>query len=151
MIRKASVVDIKRIHALLQIYGEKGELLSRPLSELYDHLRDFYVYDSGEDGVIGCCALQFCWEDLAEIRSLAVHPDHLGKKIGTRLAETAIQEAIEYGIEKLFTLTYKPDFFKQFEFEIIDRSLLPLKIWSDCMICVKFPDCDEIAMMKKLY
>ncbi len=150
MIRKATIKDIQIIHSLLQIYGEKGELLARPLSELYDHLRDFYVYATLADGVIGCCALQFCWADLAEIRSLAVHPDHLGKKIGTRLAETAIEEAVEFKIEKLFTLTYKPDFFKPFEFKRIDRSQLPLKIWSDCMICVKFPDCDEIAMMKEL-
>jgi amino-acid N-acetyltransferase len=150
MIRKATVKDIRPIHALLQIYGESGELLARPLSELYDHVRDFYVYTIPAKGVVGCCALQFCWEDLAEIRSLAVDPNQLGKKIGTRLAETAIQEAVEYKIEKLFTLTYKPDFFKQFDFSIIDRSLLPLKIWSDCMICVKFPDCDEIAMMKEL-
>ena len=150
MIRKATVKDIRAIHSLLQIYGESGELLARPLSELYDHLRDFYVHATTVDGVVACCALQFCWEDLAEIRSLAVHPDHLGKKIGTRLAETAIQEAIEYKIDKLFTLTYKPAFFKQFDFKRIDRSQLPLKIWSDCMICVKFPDCDEIAMMKEL-
>ena len=150
MIRKATIKDIRAIHALLQIYGESGELLARPLSELYDHVRDFYVYATPEEGVVGCCALQFCWENLAEIRSLAVHPDHLGQKIGTHLAETAIQEALDYKIEKLFTLTYKPDFFKQFEFSLIDRSLLPLKIWSDCMICVKFPDCDEIAMMREL-
>ncbi len=150
MIRKATIKDIRAIHSLLQIYGERGELLARPLSELYDHVRDFYVYATAEDGVVACCALQFCWEDLAEIRSLAVHPDHLGKKIGTRLAEATIQEALAYKIAKLFTLTYKPDFFKQFDFSIIDRSLLPLKIWSDCMICVKFPDCDEIAMMKEL-
>ena len=151
MIRKATIKDIRAIHALLQIYGESGELLARPLSELYDHLRDFYVYTTSEEGVVACCALQFCWEDLAEIRSLAVHPDHLGKKIGTRLSETAILEAIDYKIEKLFTLTYKPDFFKQFDFKRVDRSQLPLKIWSDCMICVKFPDCDEIAMMKELF
>ena len=150
MIRKATIKDIRAIHRLLQIYGERGELLARPLSELYDHVRDFYVYAASNDGVVGCCALQFCWEDLAEIRSLAVHPDHLGNKIGTRLAETAIAEAIESKIEKLFTLTYRPDFFTRFEFEQVDRSLLPLKIWSDCMICVKFPDCDEIAMMREL-
>ena len=150
MIHKATVKDVRVIHSLLQIYGERGELLARPLSELYDHARDFFVYATPEEGVIGCCALQFCWEDLAEIRSLAVHPDHLGEKIGTRLAETAISEATDFRIEKLFTLTYKPDFFKQFDFNIIDRAQLPLKIWSDCMICVKFPDCDEIAMMKKL-
>jgi amino-acid N-acetyltransferase len=151
MIRKATIKDIRVIHSLLKIYGEKGELLSRPLSELYDHVRDFYVYATAADDVVGCCALQFCWEDLAEIRSLAVHPDYLGQKIGTRLAETAIAEAIDFKIAKLFTLTYKPDFFNQFAFKQVDRSLLPLKIWSDCMICVKFPDCDEIAMVKKLF
>ena len=151
MIRKATIKDIRIIHSLLQIYGEKGELLARPFSELYDHVRDFFVYTTAEKGVIGCCALQFCWEDLAEIRSLAVHPDHLGKNIGTRLAEAAIDEATDFSIEKLFTLTYKPDFFKQFDFTRIDRTQLPLKIWSDCMICVKFPDCDEIAMMKKMF
>lgn len=151
MIRKATVKDIRVIHRLLQIYGEKGELLARPLSELYDHVRDFFVYATPEESVVGCCALQFCWEDLAEIRSLAVHPEHLGKQIGTRLAETAISEATDFRIEKLFTLTYKPEFFKQFDFNIVDRAQLPLKIWSDCMICVKFPDCDEIAMMKKMF
>jgi amino-acid N-acetyltransferase len=151
-IRKATIQDVKAIHKLLQYYGEQGTLLARPLSQLYDHVRDFFVYvEPGASKVVGCCALQFCWEDLAEIRSLAVHPDYLGQKIGTRLAETAIAEAIDFKIAKLFTLTYKPDFFNQFAFKQVDRSLLPLKIWSDCMICVKFPDCDEIAMVKKLF
>ena len=151
MIRKATIRDIRAIHGLLQIYGEKGELLARPLSELYDHVRDFFVYATPQEGVIGCCALQFCWEDLAEIRSLAVHPNYIGKQIGTRLAKTAINEAIDFRIDKLFTLTYKPVFFEQFDFEQVDRAQLPLKIWSDCMLCVKFPDCDEIAMMKKMF
>ena len=88
MIRKATIKDVKTIHNLLQKYGEKGELLSRPLSELYDHVRDFMLYvEEGDRKMLGCCALQFCWEDLAEIRSLAVHPDYVGKKIGTRLTD----------------------------------------------------------------
>ncbi|MBW1837025.1 MAG: N-acetyltransferase [Deltaproteobacteria bacterium] len=151
MIRKASIKDIKAIHELLQEYGKTGDLLARPLSELYDHVRDFWVFeDKREDRVVGFCALQFCWEDLAEIRSLAVHPDHLGKKIGIKLVETALSEAKSFNIKKVFTLTYQPDFFKKFGFAQIDRSELPLKIWSDCIICVKFPDCDETAMMKSL-
>jgi len=151
MIRKATIKDVKPIHVLLQEYGKKEELLARPLSELYDHLRDFCVYvDDKNHNMIGCCALQFCWEDLAEIRSLAVHPDHLGKNIGTELAKTVLTEAKSFNVKKIFTLTYKPDFFKPFGFVEIERSELPLKIWGDCMICVKFPDCDEIAMMKKL-
>jgi amino-acid N-acetyltransferase len=151
MIRKATVKDVKVIHELLQEYGKKEELLARPLSELYDHVRDFSVYENPSNGrIIGCCALQFCWEDLAEIRSLAVHPDHIGTNIGRQLTETVLEEAKRFQIAKIFTLTYKPAFFEKFDFIRIDRSELPLKIWSDCIICVKFPDCDETAMLKEL-
>ena len=151
MIRKATIQDVKSIHGLLQAYGQKEELLARPLSELYDHIRDFSVYvDERNHELIGCCALQFCWEDLAEIRSLAVLPEHIGKNIGRTLTETVLEEAESFDVKKVFTLTYKPDFFKKFGFVQIERSDLPLKIWGDCIICVKFPDCDEIAMMKKL-
>ena len=151
MIRKANLKDVKAIHRLLQEYGKREELLARPLSQLYDHVRDFSVYvDENSQQLTGCCALQICWDDLAEIRSLAVHPDHRGKNIGTKLAETVLQEAKSFQVKKVFTLTYKPNFFKQLGFAIIERSDLPLKIWGDCIICVKFPDCDEIAMMKEL-
>jgi amino-acid N-acetyltransferase len=151
MIRKANLQDVKTIHHLLQEYGKKEELLARPLSQLYDHVRDFSVHlDNNSQQLTGCCALQICWEDLAEIRSLAVHPDHQGKKIGRTLTETVLQEAKSFQVKKVFTLTYKPDFFKQFGFATIKRSDLPLKIWGDCIICVKFPDCDETAMMKEL-
>ena len=151
MIRKATIKDMKAIHGLLQEYGRKGELLPRPLSVLYDHVRDFSVYvDDRDDSVIGCCALQFCWDDLAEIRSLAVHPDHLGKKIGSKLTEEILLEAESFAVKKVFALTYRPGFFKRFGFVQIDRSELPLKIWADCIMCVKFPDCDEIAMMKEI-
>lgn len=151
MIRKAQIRDIQPIYELLQEYGKNGELLPRPLSELYDHLRDFSVYvDDADEAILGCCALQICWQNLAEIRSLAVHPDHIGSKIGSKLAETALAEAESFQIEKVFTLTYRPDFFKQFGFNEIDRSDLPLKIWGGCLLCVKFPDCDETAMMKEM-
>jgi len=151
MIRKAMIKDVKAIHTLLQEFSSKGELLARPLSELYDHIRDFSVYaEGGSDTITGCCALQFCCEDLAEIRSLAVTSSRWGKKIGSRLVEAAISEAKSFRVKELFTLTYRPGFFKKFGFEEIDRSQLPLKIWADCILCVKFPDCDEIAMMLKL-
>ena len=152
MIRKATIKDVKVIYDLLQIYGQQGELLPRPLTELYDHLRDFLVYDrEGETGVVGCCALQFCWEDLAEIRSLAVHPDATGGNIGSELVYQALSEADDFGINRVFTLTYRPSFFKRFGFFKIDRAQLPLKIWGGCLNCVKFPDCDETAMVKPLH
>lgn len=148
MIRKATIRDVKAIHALLQRYGAKGELLPRPLSQLYDHLRDFRVCEDRSTGqVIGCCALQFCWEDLAEIRSLAVHPEFRGRKIGAALVAEALAEAESFRIKKVFTLTYRPGFFQKLGFRYIDRSELPLKIWNDCMACVKFPNCDENALI----
>ncbi|HUV50812.1 MAG TPA: N-acetyltransferase [Anaerolineae bacterium] len=151
MIRKAKINDIKAIHRLLNEYGRKGELIPRPLTELYDHLRDFSVcVDDKGKKVMGCCALQFCWEDLAEIRSLAVQPEHTGKNIGSMLTEAALSEAKSYNMKKVFTLTYQPEFFKRYGFVEIDRSKLPLKIWGDCLLCIKFPDCDEIAMMKDI-
>ncbi len=151
MIRKAMIKDIKPIHALLQVYSKKGELLARPLSELYDHLRDFWVFENDDNGmIIGCCAMQFCWEDLAEIRSLAVAEEYTGKGIGTLLVDRSIQEAIAFNIPKLFTLTYRPSFFERFDFHTIDKAELPIKIWADCIMCVNFPECDEIAMIKKM-
>ena len=151
MIRKAVINDVNDIHALLQLYSKKGELLARPLSKLYDHLRDFWVFEDPEKkGIVGCCALQFCWENLAEIRSLAVDPDFTGRGIGSTLTERTIQEAVYFNVKTLFTLTYRPGFFKEFDFTIIDKNELPIKIWSDCIGCVSFPNCDEIAMIKKL-
>jgi amino-acid N-acetyltransferase len=151
MIRKATTKDIPQVHKLLNEYGTKGELLPRPLSQLYDHVRDFFIFEEPETkALIGCGALQFCWEDLAEIRSLAVSSSHNRQKIGTRLVEAILSEAVSFQIKNVFTLTYKPDFFKKFDFRIIDKANLPHKIWADCMLCVKFPDCDETAMMKQL-
>lgn len=151
MIRKAILDDVTAIHSLLQFYNKRGELLARPLSKLYDHLRDFWVFEDPEQKkVVGCCALQFCWENLAEIRSLAVDPDFTGKGIGSALVERTIQEAFYFSIKDLFTLTYRPDFFERFGFSVIDKNDLPIKVWSDCIGCVSFPNCDEIAMLKKL-
>ncbi len=151
MIHRAAIVDVKSIHRLLQLYGNRGELLPRPLSQIYDHVRDFFVYrEKAGEALLGCCALQFCWEDLAEIRSLAVAPEHVNRGIGRRLTEAALEDARAFGVRQVFTLTYRPDFFRRFGFHKIERSDLPLKIWSDCMLCVKFPDCDETAMMLTL-
>ncbi|MEA3435713.1 MAG: N-acetyltransferase [Thermodesulfobacteriota bacterium] len=151
MIRKAKLHDIKAIHSLLQHYAVKGELLPRPLSALYDHVRSFSVsVDERKNLIVGCCALQFCWEDLAEIRSLAVHHDYQGENIGSELTKTVLSEAKDFDTKKVFTLTYRPEFFRRFGFVQIERSDLPIKIWADCITCVKFPDCDETAMMKEI-
>jgi amino-acid N-acetyltransferase len=152
VIRKAIIQDIKTIHKLLSHYGEQGSLLSRPLVELYEHLRDFYVVEGNnpKSPIVGVCALGICWEDLAEIRSLAVSEDQQGKNYGSELVETCIQEALSLGLKRVFTLTYEPEFFSKMGFREIEKSTLPHKIWADCIRCAKFPDCDEIAMMIEL-
>ena len=151
MIRKAVLDDVAAIHALLQFYDKRGELLARPLSQLYDHIRDFWIFEDPETGkVAACCALQFCWEDLAEIRSLAVDEAYASRGIGSALTERAVQEAFYFNVKELFTLTYRPGFFERFGFETIDKARLPIKVWSDCIGCVSYPNCDEIAMLKAL-
>lgn len=152
-IRKAKMVDIKAIHHLLGYYANKGLLLPRSLSELYEHLRDFYIVEDDSPGheVLGVCGLGICWENLAEIKSLAVEETHQNGRLGSRLVETCIKEARDLGLKKLFALTYVPRFFEILGFKLIDKSILPHKIWADCLKCPKFPNCDETAMMLELY
>jgi amino-acid N-acetyltransferase len=151
MIRKAAIGDIEPIYHLLTDFAAQGFLLSRPLSKLYDNIRNFSIYQDEPSGqVVGCCALAICWKDLAEIRSLAVRSEYQGRGFGKGLVENALAEARAFEIKKVFVLTYKVDFFKSFGFSIIDKTELPIKIWSDCITCVKFPDCDETAMVKIL-
>jgi amino-acid N-acetyltransferase len=145
MIRKAVIPDVREIHRLLIGYARDGLLLSRSLAELYESLRDFYVFDV--DGqVVGAAALNICWEDLAELRSLAVHPDFNGRGVGRQLVLACLEEARRLGLRKVFALTYKQVFFEKLGFSVIEKSQLPHKIWGDCMKCAKFPDCDEIAL-----
>ncbi len=149
MLRKAQMSDVNHIHKLLIEYASKGDMLSRSLSELYESLRDFNVYE--EDGqLIGAAALHILWSDLAEVRSVAVAEGYGRKGLGEKLVQACIAEARELGLKRVFCLTYKPDFFAKLGFRLVDKSELPHKVWSDCIKCVKFPDCDENAMILDL-
>jgi amino-acid N-acetyltransferase len=149
-IRKAVVKEVGEIHKLLCRYADQGLLLPRSLSEIYDHLRDFSVIEDVNGSIIAVCALGVCWEELGEIRSLAVIEGHQGKNFGTLLVENCLEEAVSLGLNKIFALTYVPDFFIKVGFRMIEKSTLPHKIWADCLKCPKFPDCDEIAMIRDL-
>jgi len=149
MIRKAQINDVKDIQKLLMNFASRGDMLSRSLSELYESLRDFYVVEEG--GVLlGAAALHIVWEDLAEVRSVAVVEDSGRKGIGSRLVQACIAEAREIGLKRIFCLTYKPDFFAKQGFRLVDKAELPHKVWGDCIKCPKFPDCDENAMILDL-
>jgi len=149
MLRKAQINDVKEIQKLLMHYANRGDMLSRSLSELYEALRDFYIVEE-EGRIVGVAALHIVWDDLAEIRSVAVSEETGRKGIGTEVVNACIAEAKLLGLKRLFCLTYKPDFFGRFGCHIVDKSQLPHKVWGDCIKCAKFPDCDEIAMIMDL-
>jgi amino-acid N-acetyltransferase len=134
------------MHRLINDYADKGEMLARPLSELYEGIRDFLVVREG-NRVVACAALHVSWEDLAEIRSVAVAGDQKGKGLGHSLVKACLEEAAALGIKTVFCFTYQPEFFKHQGFVDIDKMELPRKVWTDCFRCPKFPNCDETALI----
>lgn len=148
-IEKAKISDIPQIHKLVNTLADQGEMLHRPLSELYENIRDFYVARE-ESEAVACVALHILWSDLAEIKSLAVSEERRRQGVGRYLMEACLGEARELGIATLFCLTYRPAFFEKFGFQRIDVMKLPRKVWGECQRCAKFPNCDETALVLPL-
>ncbi len=148
-VRKAIVKDASAIAGIVNYQAQKGIMLQRPISKIYDNLRDYCVVEHNGE-IIGCGALHVTWSDLAEVRAVAMKDGFNGKGYGSKLVEKLIEEAKSLEIEKVFVLTYQDKFFERMGFKEIDKSDLPQKIWSECVNCVHFPDCDEIAMIKFL-
>ena len=146
MIRKATLNDVKAIQSLINQYAETGQMLPRTLNELYEHLRDFHLYEDN-GSLAGVCALHVSWEGLAEIRSLAVRSDRVKRGIGAELVRKCLAEANELNVKRVFVLTYQAGFFRKLGFADVDKKELPHKIWTDCLNCVKFPNCDESALV----
>ena len=149
LVEKARIKDVVQMHQLINYFADKGEMLPRPLSELYENIRDYFVVRQGER-VIACAALHVSWLDLAEIKSMAVVEDNQEQGIGTQLVEACLKEARGLGIPTVFCLTYKPAFFEKFGFYQLDKMELPRKVWTECYHCPKFPNCDEVALLCNL-
>ena len=145
-VEKAGIQDVPQMHQLINYFAAKGEMLARPMSELYETIRDFFVVRQG-DRVIACAALHVSWSDLAEVRSVAVAEDSQQKGIGDQLVEACLKEATGLDIPDVFCFTYRPEFFKRHGFADIDKMELPRKVWTDCFHCPKFPNCDEVALI----
>ena len=152
MIRKAQIKDAKYIHALVNSFAKKDLMMPRSLNEIFENIRDFWVVlDKSGKNIAGCVALHIVgWDNLAEVKSLAVSSRNQRKGIGSRLLEAVINEAKELKVGKLFALSYKPKFFKKFGFKETAKSKLPHKVWAECCNCPKFPNCGEIALIKKM-
>ncbi len=144
-IRKAALSDGKAIFDLTSLYAECGVLLPRTLEDIYRRIREFSVCtDDGK--MIGCGSLQVVWEGLAEIKSLAVEKAQWRKGMGSAIVGACVAEAKSMDIPEVFVLTYETEFFGGLGFNPVDKATLPHKIWSDCVLCPRFPDCDEEAM-----
>jgi amino-acid N-acetyltransferase len=145
-VRKAHVGDVPVIHRLVNHYARGQVMLPLSLGDVYDRLRDFFVCE--EDGeLLGCGALHVVWEDLAEIRSLAVREDACGRGIGRQLFDACVREAPALGVRRVFALTFVPDFFTHLGMVRVAKEALPHKVWSDCVRCPRFPNCDEVALV----
>ncbi len=148
-VEKARISDATQMHKLINYFADKDEMLPRPLSEIYENIRDYFVVRQGER-VIACAALHVMWSDLAEIKSVAVDEDSQRQGFGDQLIKACLREAKELGIPIVFCLTYKPTFFEKFGFCQVDKMELPRKVWTECYHCPKFPNCDEVALIHHL-
>ena len=146
-VRSANAGDVKAIHGLINAYAERDQMLFRSMADIYKNLQTFLVVE--QDGqVVGCCALEVIWSDLAEIKSLAVVEAYKGRGAGSMLVTAAVEQAKRLGMPTVFGLTLKPQFFEKLGFKIVDKSYLPMKVWSDCARCTKQQNCDETAVVK---
>lgn len=148
-VRSAKITDAKAIYALINSYAERDKMLFRSMADIYENLQAFTVAEL-DGNVVGCCALQIIWSDLAEIKSLAVDEAKIGSGVGRALVTAATDQAAKLGLPRVFALTLNPDFFEKLGFKVIEKDALPMKVWSDCAKCPKQQNCDEIAVIKKL-
>jgi len=149
-LRTVTVVDVVPIFRLVNHYANLSLMLPKSQNQIYQNLRDFRVVVDRDDQIVACGALHILWADLAEVRSVAVVEEHQGKGLGRMLVTELIEDARQLGLPMVFALTYVPAFFESMGFRVIDKNQLPHKIWGDCIDCPKFPNCDEVAMLKEL-
>lgn len=146
-IRKSTVRDARAIQSLILDYSHEGKMMPRSLNEIYERIRSFFVVEE-RGRIVACCCLHVMWEDLAEIKSLAVAADCSGRGYGAAMIEQALNEARELLVGKVFVLTFIPEFFKKFGFHEIEMNELPKKIWLECVNCIHYPDCGETALIR---
>ena len=143
--RKPTFADVDEIHDLIASYAAQGIMLPKTHSTIYETLREFVVAEESEK-IVGVGALHLTWNELAEIRSMAVDEKFSRRGIGSAIVKKLLEEGRAFGVKKFFTLTYRSEFFKSLGFATVPKETLPHKIWKECMDCPKFPNCDEIAM-----
>ena len=148
-VSKARISDVPAMHRLINDFANRGDMLPRALSQIYENLRDYFVIRDGT-AFIGCAALHVSWLDLAEVRSLAVDKSRQRERLGALLVQACVDEARSLGLPQVFCLTRQPEFFQKQGFTLVDKSTLPHKVWAECYYCPLFPDCDEVALIRAI-
>ena len=146
---KARITDATQMHKLINSFADRGLMLPRSLSEIYENIRDYYIIKNG-DRVIACASLHVNWADLAELKSVAVAEEYHKRGIGRMLIQACLNDAVALNIPTVFCLTYQRGFFESFGFKELDKMDLPQKVWNECYRCPKFPNCDEVALIYHL-
>ena len=149
VVRAAAIGDVSAIHDLITHYADMGNLLPRPVNEIYRHLRDFFVVELNGT-IVACGALEIFTENLGEVRSLVVDDGVKGKGMGRLLVARIIDETRALGLKRLMALTYVPEFFHRLGFKTVNKDMLPEKVWGICIKCYKYNNCDEIAVVLEL-
>ena len=163
VIKKAQVRDVQEVLDLINGYAAANLMLPRGPQYLYENIRDFViasdhkvpVYSMMETRevlhlIVACGSLHVLWDDIAEIRALAIHPDYQHLGLGSKLVDTMINEARQLGVKRLYTFTLTEDFFKTLGFRRQKREELPPKMWGECSRCPKYFKCDEVGMVRVL-
>ena len=148
-VRKARLPDVNEMFRIINYYAERQQMLPKTQLQLYENLRDYSIAAGAQapNRLLGCGALHIYWENLAEIRALAVAPDRTHKGVGTAIVERLLHEARELDIQQVFLFTYEPRFFARFGFIQVEHRTMPLKVYNECFHCPKFNKCDELAMV----
>jgi amino-acid N-acetyltransferase len=147
-IRPARVGDVPAIQELIRTFADRKLMIRRSLGELYESIREFFVATDDAGQVIGCAALHVFWDDLAELKCLAVAETAHGRGVGRKLVEACWDAARELEIKTVFTLTYVAAFFEKCGYHQVEKAELPHKIWNECVRCPLFPSCTEVALIR---
>jgi amino-acid N-acetyltransferase len=149
-IRPARVGDVSEICDLIRTFADRKLMIRRSLGELYESIREFLVAVDDDGVILGCAAIHVFWDDLAELKCLAVSEKAQGQGVGRMLVEKCWDAARELEIKTVFALTYVAEFFEKCGYHRIEKSELPHKIWNECVRCPLFPSCDEVALVRSV-
>ena len=148
-IRKARVSDVENLLELVNGFAAQNLMLPRGPQYIFENIRDYAVIVD-DRRIVACGSLHVLWNDMAEIRSMAIHPDYQKRGLGRRLADFLTEEAKQLRIKSIFTFTLSEDFFARLGFTRKLRDELPPKVWGECSRCPKYFKCDEVGMVLEI-